>query len=163
MHLNQIYLSLGSNVGNRSEQLNKAIELLNESGGVKKISAVYETAAWGNTNQPPFLNLVLMMMTNDDSVNFMKKLLLIEEKMGRVRNQKWEARIIDIDILYFNSEIINDQELIVPHPHLQERKFVLEPLVEIAPDFIHPVLKLNSLELLNNCTDQLQIKKLQHA
>ncbi len=163
MKMNQVYLSLGSNEGNRSSQLNKAIEFLNEAGEVKIVSSVYETAAWGNTNQPSFLNLVLLMLTNDDAQNFMKQLLLIEEKMGRVRHWKWEARIIDIDILYFNNEIIHEEDLIIPHPHLQERKFVLEPLVEIAPEFVHPILKLNSVLLLNQCTDKLQVKKLQHA
>ena len=83
MKLNHVYLSLGSNVGNRSTQLTNAIQLLNDFGEVKNESSVYETAAWGNTNQPAFLNLVLLMLTNDDAVNFMKKLLLIEEKMGR--------------------------------------------------------------------------------
>ena len=163
MKLNQVYLSLGSNVGNRSAQLNKAIELLNKLGEVKTISSVYETAAWGNTNQPSFLNLVLLMVTNDGAGNFMKKLLLLEEKMGRIRNQKWEARIIDIDILYFNNEIINEEELIIPHPHLQYRKFVLEPLAEIAPDFVHLVLKRNSVQLLNDCNDKLQVKKILNA
>lgn len=161
--MNQVYLSLGSNVGSRSVQLQNAVDLLNETGLVKKISSVYETAAWGNTDQPSFLNLVLMMLTNNDSRNFMKQLLLIEEKMGRVRHQKWEARIIDIDILYFNAEIFQEESLIIPHPHLQERKFVLEPLAEIAPEFIHPILNLNSIQLLNQCPDKLQVKKLQHA
>lgn len=163
MKLNQVYLSLGSNVGNRSEQLVKAIDLLEEKGEVKRISSVYETEAWGNTNQPSFLNLVLLMMANFESINFMKELLLIEEKMGRVRQTKWESRIIDIDILYFNNEIINKNELKIPHPYIHERKFVLEPLAEIAPDFVHPLLKLSSMEMLKACSDSLKVKRLVHV
>lgn len=163
MKMNQIYLSLGSNAGDRLAQLNNAIEFLKETVEVKIISSVYETAAWGNTNQPSFLNLVLLVLTNDAAGNFMNNLLLLEEKMGRVRHKKWEERIIDIDILYFNNEIITEENLIIPHPHLHERKFVLEPLAEIAPELLHPILKMNSVQLLHNCTDQLQVKKLQHA
>ncbi len=163
MKMNHVYLSLGSNVGDRWAQLHKTIEILNEDGAVKIVSSVYETAAWGNTNQPLFLNLVLLILTKDEAGNFMKKLLFTEEMMGRVRHQKWEARIIDIDILYFNNEIIIEHELIIPHPHLHERKFVLAPLAEIAPEFVHPVLKMNSVQLLNNCNDPLPVKKLQHA
>ena len=161
--LNLVYLSLGSNIGNRSEQLEKAINSLQEIGVVGKISSVYETAAWGNINQSSFLNLVLQMLTNIDALNFMNKLLFIEEKMGRVRKDKWEERIIDIDILYFNNEIINEEKLKVPHSYLYERKFVLEPLVEIAPDFIHPILNISSKEMLNRCADKLEVKRLLHA
>ena len=161
--LNQVYLSLGSNVGNRSEQLSKAIDFLKEKGEVKRISSVYETEAWGNTNQPSFLNLVLQMMTNFEAINFMKELLLIEEKMGRIRQNKWESRNIDIDILYFNNEIIDENELKIPHPYIHERKFVLEPLAEIAPDFVHPLLKLSSIEMLKACPDSLKVKRLSHV
>ena len=161
--LNQVYLSLGSNVGNRSEQLSKAIDFLKEKGEVKRISSVYETEAWGNINQPSFLNLVLQMMTNFKSIYFMKELLLIEEKMGRIRQNKWESRIIDIDILYFNNEIIDENELKIPHPYIHERKFVLEPLAEIAPDFVHPLLKLSSIEMLKACSDSLKVKRLSHV
>lgn len=161
--LNQVYLSLGSNVGDRTAMLHEAITLLNRVGEVNQISSVYETAAWGKTEQPAFLNLVLLMQTKLSAINFMQQLIAIETGMGRIRNEKWEARMIDIDILFFNNEVINEKELQVPHPFLQQRKFVLEPLAEIAPRFVHPVLKLEVLQLLNNCTDNLPVNRLAHA
>ncbi|MEI7801772.1 MAG: 2-amino-4-hydroxy-6-hydroxymethyldihydropteridine diphosphokinase [Bacteroidota bacterium] len=161
--LNQVYLSLGSNVGNRTAMLQEAISLLSEVGEVEQISSFYETAAWGKTEQPAFLNLVLLMQTNLRAINFMQELIAIESRMGRIRNEKWEARMIDIDILFFNHEVINEKHLHVPHPFLQQRKFVLEPLAEIAPHFVHPVLKLEVLQLLKNCADTLSVNRLAHA
>ena len=161
--LNQVYLSLGSNVGNRTAMLQEAISLLSEVGEVEQISSFYETAAWGKTEQPAFLNLVLLMQTNLRAINFMQELIAIESRMGRIRNEKWEARMIDIDILFFNHEVINEKHLHVPHPFLQQRKFVLEPLAEIAPHFVHPVLKLEVLQLLKNCSDTLFVNRLVHA
>ncbi len=161
--LNQVYLSLGSNAGNRAKMLQQAIELLLKVGEVQTVSSVYETAAWGNTNQPAFLNLVLLMQTKSGAQNFMKELISIEEKMGRVRNQKWESRIIDLDILFFNDEVIDETDLKIPHPFLHGRKFVLEPLAEIASHFVHPVLKKEVLQLLEDCADKLPVNRLVHA
>ena len=161
--LNQVYISLGSNAGDRAAMLQQAIILLQQLGEVTTISSIYETTAWGNTDQPSFLNLVLLMQTKQTAINFMQELISIEKKMGRVRNQKWEARIIDLDILFFNDEVINETDLKVPHPFLHKRKFVLEPLAEIAPHLMHPVLKQQVLQLLEDCADKLSVNRLAHA
>ena len=162
-NLNRVYLSLGSNAGDRAVMLQQAMNELNRSGEVLQVSTVYETAAWGNTDQPNFLNLVLLMQTKQSAIHFMNELIAIETGMGRVRDKKWEPRIIDLDILFFNDEVINEKELMVPHPFLHERRFVLEPLAEIAPHLQHPVLKKEVLQLLHECSDSLKVNRLAHA
>jgi 2-amino-4-hydroxy-6-hydroxymethyldihydropteridine diphosphokinase len=158
--LNTIYLLLGSNLKNPAEQLSIARKLIvAEIGEIIKTSSLYATAAWGNSNQPDFLNQVIIVQSDFSASYTMETILTIEANMGRIRTQKNAPREIDIDILFFNNDIINLPELVVPHPLLQERKFVLIPLNEIVPDFIHPILLKTTQELLEICTDNLDVQK----
>jgi 2-amino-4-hydroxy-6-hydroxymethyldihydropteridine diphosphokinase len=152
--MNQAVLLLGSNIGDRKKKLTDTVRMIEEKAGlIMKKSQLYETAPWGNTDQDPFYNQVIVIETILKADELMQVLLQIEIDQGRVRNQKWEPRIIDIDILYFNDEVIREDHLLIPHPLLQERRFVLVPLAEVLPDFVHPVLKINSLRLLERCED----------
>jgi len=161
--LNTIYFLLGSNLKNPEQQLSIARKHIGtEIGEIIKASSLYATAAWGNTNQPDFLNQLIVVYSNFSADFIMETILTIEENMGRIRTQKNAPREIDIDILFFNHDIINLPELIIPHPLLQERKFVLIPLNEIAPDFKHPILLKTAQELLEMCTDSLDVQKKEH-
>ncbi len=136
-------------MGNREEFLARAeAEITQYIGSIEALSSVIETAPWGKTDQPHFLNRVLKVTTQLTPSSLMKSLLEIEKMMGRNRNEKWGPRIIDLDILFFDYQIISEPGLCIPHPHLHEREFVLKPIVEIAPDFMHPVLKKTMSELL---------------
>lgn len=152
------YLLIGTNMGQRDANLQLATELLEKQvGKLTKSSSIYETAAWGKENQPGFLNQVLAFETNLKPAELLEKILQIEQQMGRQRLEKWGSRIIDIDILYFNEKIINQKNLQIPHPYLQDRRFTMVPLAEIAPDFTHPVLKKNNKQLLEICEDRLEV------
>ncbi len=156
-----IYLLLGSNMGDAFAHLNNAIEALKKLPiEVIKISSVYKTAAWGKTDQNPFFNQCLEIETELNPQDLLNKILQTELELGRIRIEKWAERIIDIDILYFGSEIIQSQNLQVPHPYLHNRRFTLVPLCEISSDFEHPLLKLSNAELLKNCEDLLDVEKL---
>lgn len=158
--MNKAYLLLGSNMGNSKQQLLASIrQIETHIGKLIRQSALYTTAAWGNTDQADFLNQVLVVETFLAAPNLMQKILDIEEEMGRVRTVKNAARIIDIDILFFNDEIINEPHLVVPHPEIQNRRFVLVPLNELSPGLIHPVLNKTVHQLLLECPDQLDVKK----
>ncbi len=155
-----IYILLGSNLGERQTNLDYASELLSHFvGDIVQQSSVYETMPWGKEEQPPFYNQILYLMTDLTPEHLMLTALQIEEKLGRVRKQKWQERIIDIDILYYGNQIIDTAQLSVPHPEIQNRRFTLVPLVEIAPNFTHPILKKTSLELLELCPDPLEVKR----
>lgn len=159
MKPHQIFLGLGSNLGNREENLSTAQKLIEEKvGKIRSKSSIYETAAWGITEQNAFLNQVIEVESHFSPSTVLHLVLKIEKDMGRIREIKWGERSIDIDILYYNNEIISTENLAVPHPFIQERKFVLVPLCEIAPAFIHPKLKQSNLELLEKCQDSGEIK-----
>ena len=148
-------------MGNSTELLSNAIEQIeNKIGPLLLQSNLYATAAWGNTSQPDFLNQVIEVATQLDATETLKEILSIEKNMGRIRTVKNAPRIIDIDILFFNNEIINRIDLIVPHPEIQNRRFVLTPLNEIVPQMIHPVLNKTIDQLLSFCPDQLAVKKI---
>jgi 2-amino-4-hydroxy-6-hydroxymethyldihydropteridine diphosphokinase len=159
--MNNTYLLLGSNMGNSIKQLSTAIEQIEEKIGALILkSNLYATAAWGNTSQPDFLNQVIKVATQLDATETLKEILSIEKNMGRIRTVKNAPRTIDIDILFFNNEIINRSDLIVPHSEIQNRRFVLIPINEIAPQMIHPVLNKTIEQLLLQCPDQLAVKKI---
>lgn len=154
-----VYLILGSNIGARVEILAKALSMIEQKAGqIKAQSSVFETAAWGNKAQQPFLNQVVEIATTHTAQELLYLVLEIENELGRKRTEKWGPRTLDVDILYYQDQTINTTDLVLPHPHLQERRFVLIPLCELAPFFVHPVLKKNNLQLLQECADQLEVK-----
>ncbi len=137
------YLGLGSNLGNRKEEIRAAISFLNSNPkiDVLKESTTIETEPIGNTNQPKFLNCALEIETDLDPVILLKTCLNIEFNMGRIRTKKWEPRIIDIDILFYGNQVIDEGYITIPHTELHRREFVMRSLNEICPEFEHPVLK----------------------
>ncbi|WP_229738941.1 2-amino-4-hydroxy-6-hydroxymethyldihydropteridine diphosphokinase [Parapedobacter pyrenivorans] len=154
-----VYLLLGTNMGNRIALLEQARnEITREIGITRKISSVYETRAWGDESQPNYLNQVVLSTTLLHPLQLLKKINTIEKKMGRTRVNKWESRPIDIDILYYADRIIDEPTLQVPHPHLPNRRFALIPLQEIAPQLIHPTSKKTTVELLSETADQLSVQ-----
>jgi 2-amino-4-hydroxy-6-hydroxymethyldihydropteridine diphosphokinase len=159
--MNQTYLLIGGNLGNRLENLAESRRLIEANAGqVSKSSSLYETEAWGMEDQPAFLNQVLRLDTELDPRQLLATILDIEHQMGRERIQKFGPRSIDIDILFFNDAIIDEPGLSIPHPQLHLRRFTLDPLNEIASSFLHPVLKKSVSALLKECPDQLAVKKL---
>ena len=149
-----IFLSLGSNLGDRQAVLALAREqIAKRVGVVSSESSVYETEPWGVADQPAFLNQVIRAETTLAPEEVLRIILDIEHELGRVRYERWGARVIDIDLLYYNALVLDSARLTLPHPRLQDRLFNLIPLAEIAPGFVHPSLKKTSLELLESCTD----------
>jgi 2-amino-4-hydroxy-6-hydroxymethyldihydropteridine diphosphokinase len=160
--MNTAYLLLGGNKGDKLKNLEQAILLLNSNvGEITKRSDIFVTAAWGNTNQPDFYNQVICIETTLTAQELLKKTIFIEESLGRIRTAtKWEQRTMDIDILFYNDEIIDTHDLKIPHPYIQERNFVLIPMEQIAPQYIHPKFKKNITLLLSNCKDSLEVTRL---
>lgn len=149
-----MYVGLGTNKGNRSEQLSRARgHCCHFFGPLLAVSPVYETAAWGVEDQPDFLNQVIALQTDVKPSVAIYTLLAIENLMGRVRSQKWGPRVIDVDMLYYDDQIINTQDLILPHPRIAQRQFVLTPLASIAPDFVDPQSGKTITEMMRNCSD----------
>lgn len=155
--MNRIYLITGGNIGDRKKNLETAAEIIEQRvGGIIQSSKLYETEAWGMTDQPLFYNQVLVLESEFSAREVLHAILKIEEEMGRKRTVKNAARIIDIDILFFNDEIVNGQNLVIPHPEIKNRRFVLTPLNEIAPQMLHPVFKKTMRELLSETNDLLK-------
>ena len=156
---NSVFLGTGSNIGNRLAILKKTFAAIQDQlGDIKNYSSIYETAAWGITDQQAFLNQVIEIQTPLSPEILMEKILQIEKSFGRVRDEKWGPRNIDIDILFFNAEILQTALLQIPHPQIAFRKFVLVPMAEIAPDFQHPELQISMSTMLLDCEDTLEIK-----
>ena len=156
-----IYLLLGSNIGDRREKISDACGLINElAGEIIVSSGIYETEAWGKTSQPAFFNQVIEITSQLSQKQLLITLLQIEDKLGRVRREKWGDRVIDIDVLYYGNLIVEDQLLSIPHPGIPARRFTLVPLVEIAPDFVNPMLLMSNADLLVECKDQLKVNRL---
>ena len=154
------YLSLGSNQGDKLKNLQEAIHKIAENiGAIQKISSVYETGSWGYEGED-FYNICISVSTYLQPENLLKKLLIIEKELGRKRNKtkQYSDRRIDIDILLFDNEIVFSKDVIIPHPRMLDRKFVLVPLVEIAKNTIHPIEKKQLYHCLNSCTDTTLVK-----
>ena len=159
--MRNVYLSLGSNIDNKMSYLTQAITTINNQvGKVMTISPCYETEAWGPIKQDTFVNCVIKIETTFTPGKLLQKLLAIEKTLGRIRDVKYGPRTIDIDILLMGNKIIRQKKLLVPHPLLQERKFVLAPLNDIAANDIHPIFKRTIAELLANCLDKGNVNKL---
>jgi 2-amino-4-hydroxy-6-hydroxymethyldihydropteridine diphosphokinase len=157
----RLFLLLGANLGNRFLTLEQArIQLMESVGTLVSESKLYETAPWGVTDQPPYLNQVLELETTFAPDNVLTQTQSIEQILGRVRLDRWGARLIDIDLLYYNGLICQTERLTLPHPLLHERRFVLVPLCEIAPDFVHPVFGKTNTEMLRDCRDLGLVKPL---
>ncbi len=156
-----IYLLLGSNLGDSHKMLSSAQEhIKSEIGSIVSTSSIYTTKAWGIESQPDFLNQVIEIESSFSPSEVLRQINMIEEKLGRVRRIKWHSRIIDIDILYFGDFKFNSENLVIPHAEIENRNFVLIPMNEIAPNFIHPVFKCTQKELLEKCPDRLTARRL---
>ncbi|OQX76075.1 MAG: 2-amino-4-hydroxy-6-hydroxymethyldihydropteridine diphosphokinase [Bacteroidetes bacterium 4484_276] len=161
--MHNCFLLLGSNQGNRVENLSRAMHVIrNKIGKIHRVSAIYETEAWGFESKQHFYNMVISTETELGATEALRKILEIETALGRQRknNGGYTSRLIDIDILFFNDEIIDDPQLQIPHPRLHQRMFTLMPLMEVSPKKIHPVFGKPISELINQCTDKLMVKKI---
>lgn len=148
------YIALGSNLEPRKENLCTAINEMQKQGlQILGQSSFYETEPYGVVDQPAFINGVVKVATNLNSLDLLKTLLAIEQKMGRIRKRHWGERNIDLDIIFYEQEIVKQSELILPHPDMQNRRFVLEPLAEIAANVLHPIFKLTVSEMLKKLID----------
>lgn len=147
--MNKVYIAFGSNIGDRHEAVKDALELVEQSGmKIVKKSNIYETEPYGYVDQPIFINGAIEVETDLSCRQVLTTLLDIEKQIGRVRLFKWGPRIIDLDIILFNNEVYNEEDLKVPHPDMQNRDFVLKPLNDICPEYIHPILNKKISELL---------------
>lgn len=158
--MTMLYLLIGGNLGDKKKIFEEARELLGERiGKISALSSVYETEPWGFQSDDVFWNQVLKIKTELSPEEILGKTQEIEQDLGRIRKEyRYESRMIDIDILFYGDQIIKQEDLIIPHPRIQERKFTLVPLCEIAPELVHPVLKKSIGQLLEECTDQLKVK-----
>ncbi|MDA8929878.1 2-amino-4-hydroxy-6-hydroxymethyldihydropteridine diphosphokinase [Bacteroidia bacterium] len=153
----KLVLSLGSNLGNRYAYIYQAIQAINEAfDTISAVSQYYETPPWGDLNQSRFINIALILETDVPVLQCFTKLQAIEAELGRTKTRKWGPRCIDIDILFYDLEIISTPELTIPHPHIYERAFVLAPLCDLMPRFLHPTHDHTVAQLLHNITNDTQ-------
>lgn len=156
--MNRVAILLGGNIGNVGKTFSFAIGQLSEIGRITKKSSLYKTEPWGFHHENDFFNQAVIIETPLSPLILLQELLKIEKKAGRTRNNKdYEARTLDLDILFFNDEIIKTNELEIPHPKLHLRRFALAPLAEIVPDHIHPVFHASIETLLKKCPDNCKI------
>lgn len=150
----EVYLLLGSNLGDRKSQIRKSIQQIEERLGTVLIkSSVYETESWGIRDQPAFLNQAVVVDSDLEPGLLLEKIKDIELSLGRSKRKHWQSREIDIDILFYGEKVINTQRLTIPHPHIPDRMFALVPLLEIASELVHPVEGLTISELYDRCID----------
>jgi len=153
----QVVLLIGGNLGDREQLIQEALLLLSDLGKIEKQSSIYETEAWGEGSKAGYLNQAVLIITDSLPTDFLRLTQEIENKLGRVRDKKWGDRTMDIDIIYVDDLVYQDENLIIPHPLIAERNFVLVPLVEILPDYIHPVFRISNRELLRRCKDERKV------
>jgi len=160
--MNTVYLLIGGNLNDRFQLLEKANDsIANNIGTCIKKSSIYESEPWGFEASQNFLNQVLIFTTKLRPIEVLDECQKIENELGRIRESaNYSSRTMDIDILFYNNEIITEPRLIVPHEHLHKRRFTLEPLAELTPSFIHPLLNKSLKELLENCSDMSNVNKL---
>ncbi len=145
---------MGSNLGDRLVILSEAKTIIEQRlGTITQQSRYYETSPWGVLDQPVFVNQVIALATNLSPEKVLAIILEIETTLGRIRKERWGARTIDIDILYYSNWIVNEPNLVIPHPNMHERMFTLAPLHELIPDFLHPIFLKTTSELMTNCSD----------
>jgi deoxyguanosine kinase len=159
--MKNVFLGLGSNIGNRYENLRQALMMIGEHiGQVSSVSPVYQTEPWGFQADTDFLNMVICVETTLTPSGLLGRILMIESQMGRMRYPAgYSSRLIDIDILFLDNEIINHEDIVIPHPRMHLRRFVMIPLNQIAPDFIHPVFNKTIRELLEECKDESRVTR----
>lgn len=152
--MNRIALALGSNLGDRLGNLRKAIRLLKTSGiRITATSDIFETSPYGKPDQPRFLNACAIIETDQDGEELLVLLKDIEKQVGRIEREKWGPREIDIDIIFIDQKVVESETLHVPHPEMHKREFVLKPLAQVAPDWIHPVLERTVQEIASEITE----------
>jgi len=158
--MQRVFIAIGSNLGDKISNCRRAIDEIAGFYEIVKVSSLYETEPVGNEDQPNFINSVAEIRTDISPHELLAHLNRIEEKLGRVRSEKWGPRTFDLDIIFYGDQIIKDDNLIIPHPRAHLRRFVLEPICEIAPEFIHSEIKISVLELLKNLPDNKKVIKL---
>jgi 2-amino-4-hydroxy-6-hydroxymethyldihydropteridine diphosphokinase len=160
--MHKVYLGIGGNIGNKQINFKEVYQIIeNELGTINKTSSIYETPPWGFHSNDPFWNSVIEISSRLTPKLLLSKIHLIEKGFGRKRNkERYSSREIDIDILYIDDTFMETETLIIPHPRIHQRKFVLVPLAEIAPNLKHPLIRQTSIEMLENCKDESVIKKL---
>lgn len=161
--MHKVFLGIGGNVGNKQKNFYEVLVLIEKHlGGALKISSIYETPPWGFKASENFWNQVILIRTALSAQILISEIHKIEQHFGRQRKTGcYSSREMDIDILYFDEELIQNESLTVPHPRIAQRKFVLVPLVEIAPDFVHPLFQQSNFQLLESCNDESMIKRLE--
>lgn len=161
MSKHHVYLCIGGNLGDREANLEETLTFVEfNMGDIQAASPIYESEAWGMENAAPFLNQILLISTGLSPEELLTEISELEEFFGRERKEgTYQSREMDVDILFYDDLVIETDKLHVPHPRLHLRKFVLTPLHDIAPDFIHPVLKKSVAELLTECADKSEVKK----
>ena len=157
----EIYLCIGGNIGERDANLEETLDFINFNlGDIKQVSSVYESEPWGMIDVPNFLNQVVLVVSQLTNEELLQEIYELEEFYGRERGTEgYVSREMDIDVLFVGNEVIATEKLQVPHPRMQERRFVLEPMAEMAAEFIHPVLQLSIAELLKECKDQGKVTR----
>jgi 2-amino-4-hydroxy-6-hydroxymethyldihydropteridine diphosphokinase len=154
----EVILSLGGNKGDREKLLFHAIESINNRFQLMRVSKIYETAAWGGVAKADFLNQLAVISTAKEPAEVLEIIQEIEADLGRTREEPWGDRTMDIDILYFGDQVIDSKVLKIPHPFIDQRRFILVPLVELLPEKMHPLLQKTSAQLLKDCADRSEVR-----
>lgn len=158
---NRVFIALGSNLGDRFYYIQQALLAIDERlGPIVQCSSLYESEAWGDKDQQNFYNAVCEIHGKINALALLRELQIIEREQGKRKERTWGPRTLDLDIIYYGKKIIVEKDLIIPHPNMYLRNFVLQPLAEIAPEFIHPLMKKKTKSLLRECPDQTKIERI---